>query len=161
MNRRQLAEAIAELEATADSVQTLVLDIDPARRVVRPPSGTFSILENVWHMRDIETEGYLVRIGRLLAEDDPFLPDLDGSLLATERRYNERDLADGLEGFRSARLASTTALKLSGAAALERSGTLDTVGPITLGDLVEKMLEHDRGHLEELADLRRTARQTA
>jgi DinB family protein len=145
-----LQDALGRLEAAPETASSLARGLDARSRVSRPAPDSFSVLETVWHLRDIESEGFLVRIGSLLSEENPFLPDLDGAKLAAERRYNERDLNEGLEGFRSARLASVTALRLAGPRALDRAGVLEGVGPITLGGLVERMLEHDRDHLGDI-----------
>jgi hypothetical protein len=153
MTRGSLAAALAELGATADRLAALTRGLTRDVVAARPSSGEFSILENVWHMRDIEADGYLVRIGRLLAENEPLLADLDGARLAAERRYSERELADGLNGFRAARQASVAALTCAGEGSLRLSGNLEAVGPITLGELVGKMLEHDRGHLGDIQRL--------
>src|SRR5688500_19594160 len=53
------------------------------------------------YLRDIETEGYTVRIGQLLEEEDPLLRDLDGDRLAIERRYIEQDVDGALRASRS------------------------------------------------------------
>ena len=44
-----------------------------------PGPGKWSILEIVAHMRDMERDAYLTRYRRILAEDNPTLPDLDGN----------------------------------------------------------------------------------
>ena len=41
------------------------------------------MLEHVCHLRDIEVEGYAPRLKRILSEDGPFLPDIDGRRLAS------------------------------------------------------------------------------
>jgi hypothetical protein len=48
------------------------------------PGESFSALEHVCHVRDIERDGYRVRIRRLLDENDPSLVSLDGDELARE-----------------------------------------------------------------------------
>ena len=149
-----LAQALGELEKTPDRVATLVKDLSRSAQTSRNPPTAFSILENVWHLRDIEVEGHLARIRRLLAEEGPVLPDVDGERLARERNYNEQLIEPAVEEFRSARLASVTTLRALPREAFERSGTLETAGVISLQDLVFRMRDHDRGHLEDLSRLR-------
>ena len=50
-----------------------------------PADGGFSLVEQAWHLADLEREGYGERIRRLLAEEDPALPDFDGARVAAER----------------------------------------------------------------------------
>ena len=46
------------------------------------PSESFSAIGQVCHVRDIELDGYHVRIQRTLSEDEPTLESLDGYALA-------------------------------------------------------------------------------
>src|SRR5258706_4626201 len=72
----------------------------------KPRAGGFSLVENVWHLADFEREGFGIRIRRVVGEDNPHLPDFDGEAVARERKYLERDPAEGLAGFESARAAN-------------------------------------------------------
>ena len=62
-----------------------VADLTNAQLRFQPRGGYFSILENICHLRDIEIEGYGVRLRRLRAEAHPTLPDINGDQLALER----------------------------------------------------------------------------
>ncbi|HJQ39306.1 MAG TPA: M20/M25/M40 family metallo-hydrolase [Thermoanaerobaculia bacterium] len=114
-------------------------------------SGEWGIVENVCHLRDIESEGYAVRIEQLLREDDPLLHDLDGDRLAVERRYAEQDARDALRRFAEARARSVSLLRDADERALAREGTFENVGRVTLAKLVSMMREHDTGHFHDLA----------
>lgn len=50
------------------------------------PSERFSPLGQLCHVRDIEIDGYHVRLRRMLEEDRPLLVSLDSDALASERR---------------------------------------------------------------------------
>ena len=52
-----------------------------------PGPGKWSILEIVAHMRDMERDAYIARYRRILAEDNPTLPDIDGDLIALRDDY--------------------------------------------------------------------------
>jgi DinB superfamily len=117
---------------------------------IRPTSEEFSILESVCHLRDIEVEGYSVRIRRLLKENNPQLPDIDGSRLATERDYNSQRLDPALEAFATARESNVEILRRANQNDLNRRGVLEGVGEITLHSILAMMVEHDEGHLDEL-----------
>ncbi|MGH9943976.1 MAG: DinB family protein, partial [Pyrinomonadaceae bacterium] len=112
-------------------------------------------LEHLCHLRDLEREGYAERIRRLLVETDPFLPDVDGDRLAKERDYNRQDFARAHAGFAGARAANVAALNVLSPEQLGRAGTLEGVGPVTLGRLLELMRDHDDAHRRELRDLGR------
>lgn len=119
----------------------------------RRAAGGFAVVEHAWHLADLEAEGFGVRIARLLREGDPELPDFDGSGVARARRYQDLDPVEGLWRFQQARAANLATLRPLPPAAWSRSGRQEGVGPVSLGDLPRMMLEHDRSHARELADL--------
>jgi len=118
---------------------------------VKASPDEFAIVENVCHLRDIEAEGYAVRIEQLLREDDPLLRDLDGERLARERCYLDQDAGDAMRAFADARARSVALLRSADESAFEREGTFENVGRVTLAKLVSKMREHDAGHLRDIA----------
>lgn len=146
----RLEDAIPALRTTPDELEKRVLRLSEAQLRFKPRAEVFSVLENVCHLRDIEVEGYAVRLRLMLETEDPLLPDLDGSRLARERRYNEQPFAPALETFLIARRGNLQRLAAAGEADLERRGRFENVGHVTLGRLLELWAEHDRGHLQEL-----------
>jgi hypothetical protein len=126
----------------------------PAQDVRTPPAaGGFSVVEHVWHLADLEAEGYGVRIERLLAEDRPALPDFEGDRIARERRYRERSVTEGLAAFTAARADNVARLRGVPEEAWERDGVQDGVGPVCLQDVARMMAEHDAGHRAEIEAL--------
>lgn len=120
----------------------------------KPSEKEFSVQENVCHLRDIEREGYTVRIDKLIGEDEPVLPDINGAKLAMERDYNSQDFAAGLEEFARLREKNIAALRHLQPQSLSRTGMLEGAGQITLKRLAAMMREHDEDHLAELNTLR-------
>lgn len=149
MTLDELHAAIARLAETPERVRALATRAADPRH--RPAENEFTVVENVCHLRDIEAEGYVVRIRRLLEESAPLLDDLDGARLAIERRYNEQDLDAAIDAFANARANSVAMLRaIEDAGVLERSGTYAGEGPVTLADIVVRMGEHDEGHVRDL-----------
>jgi hypothetical protein len=150
----------ATVEVTGDVLAQLaetprwlrgVVDHVPAHAVSTPPeAGGFSVVEHVWHLADLEAEGYGVRIARLLAEDRPALPDFEGDRIARERRYRERSVPEGLAAFAAARARNVARLRGVSEDAWERDGVQDGVGPVCLQDVARMMAEHDAGHRAEI-----------
>lgn len=149
----RLKEAIIELERLPATLQKQLASISEAQLHFQPEGEYFSVLENVCHLRDIEIEGYCVRLKRILAEDHPRLPDINGGRLASERHYNEQPLQPALNAFIQARQANLRILEQVTESQLTRTAYLDTVGEITLSKLLELWVEHDRGHVRELEKL--------
>jgi uncharacterized damage-inducible protein DinB len=119
----------------------------------RPVAGGFSMVEHVWHLADLETDAYEVRIRRILAEDEPELPGFDGEAVAAKRKYRALRLKDGLKKFTEARERNLATLRALDGAAWQRSGVQEGVGKVTLLDIPRMMHEHDLSHRGEIAAL--------
>lgn len=111
------------------------------------PSETFSALEQICHLRDIEFDGYHVRIRRMLNEVDPFLESLDSYKMAREQRYDATDLDTALGAFREARSATLQQLRSLSDAQLARTGEFAEYGRLSLRALVHYLRSHDQQHL--------------
>jgi hypothetical protein len=114
------------------------------------PSEALTAIEQACHVRDIEVDGYLVRLQRTLREDHPLLPSIDTDALARERNYPDADVAEVFASFRAAR-GQTIALvsQLSGAE-LARTADFEGYGPVTVRSLVHFLCSHDQQHLAGL-----------
>jgi hypothetical protein len=157
MSTQELHELIESLARTPETIATLVNDLPEAHLRRRSPDGRFSAVENVCHLRDIEVEGYTARINRILKEEQPFLPDIDGGRLAIERQYSSQNLSEALHAFALARKANVRALTDLDVEQLELSGTLAGLGAVTLERLLLMMREHDDGHIDDLREIRERA----
>ena len=92
MSQTGLDQQLDYLEETAAFIKSLTANLTETELTLKPPNQDFSCLEQVCHLRDIEREGYNVRMERILKETKPFLPDIDGQALAAERNYNRQNL---------------------------------------------------------------------
>jgi len=124
------------------------------------PEGSFSPVEQVWHLADLEREGFGFRIEALLSEDHPFLPDFDGTAVAQQRNYRARSLEEGLEAFAIARQHNLDVLRAVGISSWSRAGQQDGIGEVMLCDIPGFMLQHDLAHETEIADWTRARRQS-
>lgn len=111
------------------------------------PGERFSPLGQVCHVRDIEIDGYHVRIKRMLAEDRPSLLSLDSYDLAERRNYDAADPEDALKTFRAARAHTLLLLQGITAEQLARQGTFAEYGSLTLRSLIHYLVSHDNQHL--------------
>jgi AraC-like DNA-binding protein len=115
-------------------------------------AGDLALVEHVWHLADLE-DVFRHRIERLARETAPRLPDIDGARLARSRNYIARDIYDGLGRFERERAATVARFARLDAHQRRRTGVLEGVGPIELGDLPVRILAHERSHARELAVL--------
>ena len=154
MKRFDLENVARKLEGFPTALRGVITGL-PDEVVRRKKSRTeFSIVENVCHLRDIERDGYSVRLRRLLDESQPVLPDIDGARLARERDYNSQLIKDAIEAFSNERMANVARIRALRPEQLNRTGHLETVGPVSVEELLGRMQEHDREHLELIEGLR-------
>ena len=141
-----LAEFPARVRAAAEAV--------PAdKQHTRPSGGGWSIVEQLYHLSDLEREAWSVRIQRLLGEDNPQLPNFDGDAIAAARNYNEQALEPAIIRLVVARAVNVR--RLDEAPDLNRTGQLEGAGPVTLSGIADLMRQHDAEHLAQITDLLR------
>jgi hypothetical protein len=113
--------------------------------------GAFSPVEQVWHLADLEREGFGCRIEKLLSEHEPLLPDFDGGAIAVARRYRSLSFTAGLEAFRRARQQNLARLRSISSEDWTRGGQQEGVGRVSLCDMPCLMSQHDAAHRAEIA----------
>jgi len=145
---------LQELSEFPQKISELLEGLTHNQLTNKPTPEEFSFVEHVCHLRDIEREGYAVRIRRLLEEEHAQLKDIDGTRLAIERDYNAQNIGESLQSFAEARRDNILLLKGRAEDQLSRKAELEGVGEITLRRLVEMMYEHDESHLDEMTTLR-------
>jgi hypothetical protein len=150
MTSKEFYEICDFLGETPSSIEMVIKSLSESEVRHKPDEQDFSVLEHICHMRDIEGEGYRPRIQRLLAEDNPFLPDIDGDRLALERGYNSQEIASAFEEFSRFRAENLRVLRSVPLDKLESVGILENVGAISLAKLILMMLEHDDEHLQTI-----------
>jgi hypothetical protein len=154
MTDEEFQRIVKSLQKAPETIRQLVSGL-PDKGLTSKPSGTeFSILEHICHLRDIEKEGYAVRIEKLLTEVEPFLADIDGNKLAEERVYNQQDFRAALIEFTLVRDNNVHVIEGLTLVQLSRRGILEKVGSVSLERLLLMMRDHDQEHLKELSVLR-------
>lgn len=154
MSEQEFQEVVRFLEETPGHIRQLADEMAWQDLKWKPAVDEFSVVEQVCHLRDLEREGYSARIKKLLTENQPLLPDFDGSRIARERDYNSQDFEAAFQEFALERAENVRLMKTLSPAQLNRSGVLEGVGAITLEKLFQLMREHDQSHRKELSDLR-------
>lgn len=151
----RFAEALELLAAMPTFVEAAVESVTPDLLRHKPSPGDFSLLEQACHLRDLEREGYLVRVRRMLTEHVPALDGFDGTAVAAARNYPAQDGRAAAHDFAAARRELVTMLSALTPADLAREAQF-AGRRICLGDLVAMVVEHDRGHRDEITALLET-----
>ncbi|WP_374385175.1 DinB family protein [Dongia sp.] len=141
------------LRSFPDALRDLMSGIPDAALDWRPaswegiPSESLTIRQQICHLRDIEADGYTLRIQRLLTESNPFLESIDGYALVEAREYDRTTPSNALDAFATARERTMALLDRANAAALARRGTFEGYGPVTVRGLIHFLCSHDQQHL--------------
>jgi DinB family protein len=114
------------------------------------PSEPFTAIEQICHVRDIETEGYHQRFRRTLAEETPLLPFIDSETITKQRPYASEDPARVFAAFRAARVETLALLRGLDERQLARPAEFEHYGPVTLRGLIHYLCSHDQQHLAGL-----------
>ena len=144
-------ELLAELEAMPAFLERSFAGLTAEQVTLPGPEGLFSPVEQVWHLADLERDGFGARIDRLRRELDPHLPDFDGAAVAAARNYRSLPIEAGLKVFKSARMDNVQKLREIPDDAWARSGTQEGVGRVSLCDIPSMVRQHDAAHKQEIA----------
>lgn len=156
MEERERRLHLATLRATPSRLRAALKGVPKAVARWTPAPGKWSILEIACHLRDMEKDAYLARYRRLLAEDEPLLPDVDGDVLALERDYRAQKLADVVREWTKLRRESLRLLSEIKSAQWARRGTHETAGPLTVADLLRRhAVGNDEAHLAQIDGIKR------
>ena len=144
-----------ELAYGVEIVRQLVAGVSPAEARLKPTPETWSILEVVCHLYDEEREDFRPRLDIALHRPEEKWQKIDPAGWVTTRKYNDRDLAQTLDGLLTERENSLT--WLHGLAAPNWDAEYPApFGPIKAGDLLASWVAHDNLHTRQLVELRRS-----
>lgn len=114
------------------------------------PSEPFTAIEQICHVRDIEIEGYHVRLHRTLSEINPTLVSIDSDALAKARSYATANAGEVFSAFREARAKTMSVITGLSAEQFNRTAEFEGYGPLSLRSLVHYLCSHDQQHLAGL-----------
>jgi hypothetical protein len=156
MNESERKRYLEVLRATPARLKAATRGIPKTVLVWAPAPGKWSILEIVCHLRDMERDAYLTRYRRILAEDEPRLPDIDGDRYSLENDYRSQKLGEALREW--TRLRRECLKLLSGVKREEwdRAGIHETAGRLTVAGFVRRQaLGNDEAHLGQIEAVKR------
>jgi hypothetical protein len=146
------AESLEKLATMPEFLEAALERIGTGALARRPGEGEFAFVEQACHLRDLEREGYQVRVRRMLSEITPELVPFDGDTVARERRYLEQDARAATKDFAAARRELLGLLSAVTPVDLQRKAMFEG-NAITLSDLVAMVVAHDQDHREQIERL--------
>ncbi len=151
MDWRRLAN---QLEASGRILCDLFADVGDDELRWRPAPGKWSMLEVLVHLWDEEKEDFRHRLALTLEDPGRDWSPIDPEGWVRERRYNQRDPAEALEGFRRERTASLAWLRSLETPDWDRGREHPALGVLRAGDLMAAWTAHDYLHIRQITNLR-------
>jgi len=141
---------IARLQVLPAVLPGLLTGLSAADARIKPPSGAWSILEIVNHLVDEEIEDFRQRLELTLRDPALPWPKNNPEAWATDRRYNEQDLAASVQRFLTERHKSLAWLRSLKTPDWSKAHQ-HPQGALTAGDLLASWTAHDQLHIRQLA----------
>ena len=130
---------VAELEALGDELAGW-----------RPASAQWSANECVGHLIEADRRGFAGRIERIRATDGVAEVGWDQVAVAAARRDWERPVAEVVDEFRTGRDAGIAIVRSLRPDELGRHAIHARVGVVTISELLQEWVFHDRNHIRQL-----------
>ena len=140
-----LADALSRLASMPGFLEAALVRAGKPRLAARPAGGGFSLVEHACHLRDLEREGYLLRVMRLLAEDHLVLEGFAGERIAEARDYRSQDALAAAGVFAATRAELLRVVRALAPAELAREGEF-AGRTVTLAGVVTMAAGHDAEH---------------
>lgn len=119
----------------------------------RPDLASWSIVEVMCHLRDVEQEVHAVRYQAVITQENPFLPGAATDEWAVIRCYDEQNGPTARDGFIAARRQNLSLLNSLDIESWQRLGRHAFFGPTSLQELVNLAVQHDEIHLHQIQEL--------
>jgi uncharacterized damage-inducible protein DinB len=143
---------VTALSGTPEVVERLLKELpaDDPRWDFRPDPQRFSLREVVAHLADWEPI-HLERISRMLAEENPTLPDIDEGKMAVDNDYAHSDSHGSMEWLRGGRQKVIQRLETLMSDEWTRPGYRETIGEISIEVQLTFILAHDGYHTRQIS----------
>ncbi|MGD0447677.1 MAG: DinB family protein [Candidatus Dormibacteria bacterium] len=115
-----------------------------------PAPGEWCVKEVLGHLVEADRRGFAGRVQLLIEREDPELQGWDQGEVARARGDCDRDAVELLREFGVGRAAGLQLLARLTATDLRRSGRHSKVGDLSVGDIVNEWVHHDRNHLKQI-----------
>jgi hypothetical protein len=143
---------VSQMKSNARAIQALVQGVSTGQARWKPSAEDWSILEVINHLWDEELEDFRAHLDLILHHADQPWPSIDPQAWVPDRRYNEREFEESLEGFLQAREASLAWLR--GLSAPDWEAEYEApFGQILAGDMLAAWVAHDLLHTRQLVEL--------
>ena len=148
-----------ELQQSTQMIRALLAGVAPEAARLKPSTDSWSILEVVCHLYDIEREDFREHLDFILHRQQEEYHAIDPQAWITERKYNEQDFVEIQSNFFAERQKSLEWLKEISDANWEITYTSE-YGTVSAGEMFSCWVAHDNLHLRQFVELRRARIET-
>lgn len=148
----QIDNLLDTLRNAPHRLRDIVAGRDDAELTRAAVGGGWGPVEVFCHLRDAD-ELFIERAGRILTEDDPYLPAVDETLWPIEREYSLQNPWVALEQFAENRARFTGMLSDLSEEQWRRCGHHAELGEQTIRWYAQYAAEHDATHEQQLREL--------
>ena len=149
-----LTEMIDGYLGGAQALRQAVRGLNREQLKARPVPGKWSTLEVVCHLADFEPI-LADRMKRIIAEDNPQLLGASEVKFAAALAYQDRDVEEELTIIDKTRQQMARILRTLPASALQRVGTHNERGPLTLERMLTSAINHIPHHVKFIDEKRK------
>jgi uncharacterized damage-inducible protein DinB len=149
-----LPEMIEAYLAGPRALRQAVRGMSPEQLKARPVAGKWSTLEVLCHLADFDPI-MADRMKRIVAEDNPQLLGASEVKFAAALAYHERDAEEELTIIEKTRQQLARILRTLPDSALQRMGTHNERGPLTLERMLTLSTNHIPHHLKFIEEKRK------
>jgi uncharacterized damage-inducible protein DinB len=148
----QRAVLLQALASTPADVERLIRGLDESNAARQTEASAWSPGAVVAHLLAVE-HAYQSHIRRIIEENEPLLPSSHSAV-----EHQPGGSVAAAEQFRQSREATLTTLHGLAAGDWQRKAIHETAGRISLRSLVQRLVEHDIEHTNQLVEIRPTWR---
>jgi hypothetical protein len=142
-------EVAVLLEAAMATLRAELAALPERVAAWHPAPGEWCTKEVVGHLIESERRGFAGRIRIILASDTPALEGWDQAEVARSRKDCDRPMRALLDELAAVRAESAVLVRGLGGAELRRGGRHPKVGLLSVGDLLQEWVHHDRNHTRQ------------
>jgi len=143
-----------ELKNSTEMIRALLLGVTQEDAQVRPNPESWSILEVVCHLYDLEREDFREHLDFILYRQDEEYHAIDPQAWIMERNYNKQDFSEMQGKFFAERRKSLDWLKEISGSDWDITYTSE-YGSVSAGEMFSCWVAHDNLHLRQFVELRR------
>lgn len=143
-----------ELENSTEMIRALLVGITQEEAQIKPNPESWSMLEVVCHLYDVEREDFREHLDFILHRQDEEYHAIDPQAWIKDRKYNEQDFQVMQEKFFSERQKSLKWLKEISESDWDITYT-SQYGSVSAGEMFSCWVAHDNLHLRQFVELRR------